>query len=283
MISQRLQAVREDDRRRLPAERVEHLPVPLLRRRQLVGGRHASPASSCLKTQILPQVNLFCYGQVESPYGSGQFIKDLQRALRRGRAAWSISRDPGQGRDRRLASRTSSGRGSRRHGRIALSTASRRTCATCSSEIEGYARDYGLDFFDIDLRDPRLRRDERDRRATAASRRATRTGASAWSTSSSPRATSTASRRSTRWSSTTTPAYAYLLEGNSLVDQKLVMAHVYGHVDFFKNNFCFSHDQPQDDRTRWPTTPTRVRRTSERHGHGRRSRTSSTSASRSRT
>jgi stage V sporulation protein R len=35
------------------------------------------------------------------------------------------------------------------------------------------------------------------------------------------------------------PAYAYLLEGNSLTDQKLVMAHVYAHVDFFKNNFCF--------------------------------------------
>src|SRR5689334_21190034 len=35
------------------------------------------------------------------------------------------------------------------------------------------------------------------------------------------------------------PSYAYLLEGNSLTDQKLVMAHVYGHVDFFKNNFVF--------------------------------------------
>src|SRR5579862_275923 len=35
------------------------------------------------------------------------------------------------------------------------------------------------------------------------------------------------------------PSYAYLLEGNSLVDQKLVMAHVYAHVDFFKNNFAF--------------------------------------------
>jgi hypothetical protein len=31
-----------------------------------------------LKREILPKVNLFCYGQVESPYGSGQFIKDLQ-------------------------------------------------------------------------------------------------------------------------------------------------------------------------------------------------------------
>lgn len=35
------------------------------------------------------------------------------------------------------------------------------------------------------------------------------------------------------------PAVAYLLEGNSLVDQKLVIAHVCGHNDFFKNNFAF--------------------------------------------
>jgi stage V sporulation protein R len=38
----------------------------------------------------------------------------------------------------------------------------------------------------------------------------------------------------------TNPAYAYLLEGNSLVDQKIVMAHVAAHVDFFKNNYYFS-------------------------------------------
>ena len=31
-----------------------------------------------LKTQLLPKVNMFAYGQVESPYGSGQFIKDLK-------------------------------------------------------------------------------------------------------------------------------------------------------------------------------------------------------------
>ena len=46
------------------------------------------------------------------------------------------------------------------------------------------------------------------------------------------------------------PSIAYLLEGNSLVDQKLVMAHVYGHVDFFKNNFAFSAtNQGQNRRT----------------------------------
>ena len=38
----------------------------------------------------------------------------------------------------------------------------------------------------------------------------------------------------------TNPSYAYLLEGNSIVDQKTVMAHVFGHVDFFKNNYFFS-------------------------------------------
>ena len=37
------------------------------------------------------------------------------------------------------------------------------------------------------------------------------------------------------------PSYAYLLESNMDVDQKLVMAHVYGHVDFFKHNFSFRH------------------------------------------
>lgn len=31
-----------------------------------------------MKTTILPKVNVFSYGQVESPYGSGQFIKDLR-------------------------------------------------------------------------------------------------------------------------------------------------------------------------------------------------------------
>jgi len=36
------------------------------------------------------------------------------------------------------------------------------------------------------------------------------------------------------------PCYAYLLEGNSLVDQKLVISHVCAHNDFFKNNYYFS-------------------------------------------
>jgi stage V sporulation protein R len=37
------------------------------------------------------------------------------------------------------------------------------------------------------------------------------------------------------------PAYAFLLENNSLLQNKLVIAHVLGHVDFFKHNAYFSH------------------------------------------
>lgn len=36
------------------------------------------------------------------------------------------------------------------------------------------------------------------------------------------------------------PCYAYLMRSNELVDQRLVMAHVYGHCDFFKNNAWFA-------------------------------------------
>jgi len=35
-----------------------------------------------LKNKLLPAANVFCYGQVESPYGSGQFIKDLGEHLK---------------------------------------------------------------------------------------------------------------------------------------------------------------------------------------------------------
>lgn len=37
------------------------------------------------------------------------------------------------------------------------------------------------------------------------------------------------------------PCYAYLLNSNQLVDQKLVIAHVYAHCDFFKNNAYFAN------------------------------------------
>lgn len=39
----------------------------------------------------------------------------------------------------------------------------------------------------------------------------------------------------------TDPCTAYLMNVNHNTDQKLVMAHVYGHCDFFKNNMWFGH------------------------------------------
>jgi sporulation protein YhbH len=34
-----------------------------------------------LREEVLPHVNLFCYGQVESPYGSGEYIRSLRSAF----------------------------------------------------------------------------------------------------------------------------------------------------------------------------------------------------------
>src|SRR3954452_19407031 len=39
----------------------------------------------------------------------------------------------------------------------------------------------------------------------------------------------------------TNPAYAFLLENNSVLQNKVVAAHVLAHVDFFKNNLYFEH------------------------------------------
>ena len=162
MICSRLQAVREDHRGRLPAERVEHLPVPLLRRRQLVERTTRATASSCSSRSILPDVNHVRYGQVESPYGSGQFIKDLREHFGERRAASSLSRDRRQGRHRATRSRTSSGRASR------ACHASERRCPPdlrdVQDEIEGYARELRPRLLRDHLRGARLRPAERDRR-----------------------------------------------------------------------------------------------------------------------
>ena len=61
------------------------------------------------------------------------------------------------------------------------------------------------------------------------------------------------------------PAYAYLLESNNLVDQKLVMAHVYAHVDFFKNNAWFAHTN-RHMMDEMANHATRIQRYIERYG-----------------
>jgi len=61
------------------------------------------------------------------------------------------------------------------------------------------------------------------------------------------------------------PCYAYLMKSNAIVDQKMVIAHVYGHSDFFKHNMWFSQTNRRmmDEMANHGT---RVRRYLERHG-----------------
>ena len=61
------------------------------------------------------------------------------------------------------------------------------------------------------------------------------------------------------------PTYAYLLEGNTMLDQKLVMAHVYGHADFFLNNMYFAHTNRRMIDA-MANHATRIRRYQEKHG-----------------
>src|SRR4051795_2664217 len=63
----------------------------------------------------------------------------------------------------------------------------------------------------------------------------------------------------------TDPCYAYLLRCNMKVDQKLVMAHVYGHNDFFKNNICFSRTN-RKMMDEMANHGTRIRSYMDRHG-----------------
>lgn len=62
------------------------------------------------------------------------------------------------------------------------------------------------------------------------------------------------------------PCYAYLVADNMETDQKLVMAHVYAHCDFFKNNYWFSktNRKMMDDMANHAT---RIRRHVDRHGY----------------
>jgi stage V sporulation protein R len=61
------------------------------------------------------------------------------------------------------------------------------------------------------------------------------------------------------------PCYAYLMRCNHTVDQKLVMAHVYGHCDFFKNNAFFAHTN-RKMMDEMANHGMRLRRYAEKHG-----------------
>ncbi|MCB9877264.1 MAG: SpoVR family protein [Planctomycetes bacterium] len=64
------------------------------------------------------------------------------------------------------------------------------------------------------------------------------------------------------------PCYAYLMRSNSITEQKLVMAHVYGHCDFFKNNAWFAHTSRKMMDV-LANHGARIRRYMDRYGQGR--------------
>lgn len=63
----------------------------------------------------------------------------------------------------------------------------------------------------------------------------------------------------------TNPAQAFLMEGNSLIQNKLVIAHVIGHSDFFKCNAYFHHTNRQMAETAGVTAE-RIRAYEREHG-----------------
>ena len=62
------------------------------------------------------------------------------------------------------------------------------------------------------------------------------------------------------------PCYAYLLRANAMTDQKLVIAHVYGHCDFFKNDAWFAHTN-RKMLDQLANHATRINRYIDRHGY----------------
>src|SRR5919199_867736 len=115
-------------------------------------------------------------------------------------------------------------------------------------EIEGYAREYGLDFYEtiFEVLDAD---DLNEVAAYGELRKGYEYGLS----------------KIYEMVINNDPCYAYLMRCNHVVDQKLVMAHVYGHCDFFKNNAYFAHTS-RKMMDEMANHGTRIRRYAEKYG-----------------
>jgi len=136
--------------------------------------------------------------------------------------------------------------------------------AGLQSTLEGYARDFGLDFYEV-----RFQMLDYDILNQVASYDGFPTRYPHWRFGMEYERLSKSFayglHRIYEMVINTNPCYAYLLTSNLLVDQKLVMVHVFGHADFFKNNLWFAHTNRKmlDEMANHAT---RVRRHIERYG-----------------
>ena len=136
--------------------------------------------------------------------------------------------------------------------------------AGLQSTLEGYARDFGLDFYEV-----RFQMLDYDILNQVASYDGFPTRYPHWRFGMEYERISKSFayglHRIYEMVINTNPCYAYLLTSNLLVDQKLVMVHVFGHADFFKNNLWFAHTNRKmlDEMANHAT---RVRRHIERYG-----------------
>ncbi|MEZ4366799.1 MAG: SpoVR family protein [Kofleriaceae bacterium] len=218
----------------VPVGDLEHLPVPLLRRRQLVGRRHRHLRRAAARADPAPRQPVRVRpGGVAVRLGPVR--QGSHRALRRRRPPGDLG-DQDQGRDHGLDQRVP------REGAVAPVPAIKELpeyLRALQLEVEGHARAYGLDFFPIlyEVLDYKTMNE-------VAAYGGFPTRYPHWRFGMDYEQLS----KSYEWGLSkiyemvinTNPSYAYLLEGNSLVDQKTVMAHVCAHVDFFKHNYFFS-------------------------------------------
>lgn len=135
---------------------------------------------------------------------------------------------------------------------------------TMQKRLEGYARDFGLDFFDVhfEMLDYNLINQIAAYDGFPTRYPHWRFGMEFERLS---KSYAYGLHRIYEMVINTDPCVAYLLASNQAVDQKLVMLHVFGHSDFFKNNLWFAHTNRKmlDEMANHAT---RVRRYIERYG-----------------
>src|SRR5438094_1468595 len=206
---------------------VERLPLPLLGRRERRQPRHRSlhgdparrPAAQAQPVLLRPGPLLLRRGPVQDRRGGGLSRRGPDRDLR----------DPRQGRDLRRDQEVS------RQGPVNLPP----QIEKARRQIETHAREYGLDFYDVVFEVL-----DYDQLNEVAAYGGFPTRYPHWRFGMEyeelAKTYSYGLSKIYELVVNTNPVYAYLMKAKAPVEQKLVMAHVFGHADFFKNNLWFS-------------------------------------------